>query len=171
MLVWISMKVKLKPKICYMAGLSTLPIERNAVGVETSFKEIEEQFIELALNVFHIEPSKIVIEEKENKCLVYFYHSRIARQLAEIRDREDRIFRVPSELSRSYVAGIFDSRGRRSAGGITIRALSPKDDVMLANLGIHTRNGSIMNISALLSFIEEYSLLLRHYPRIWQAWK
>ena len=156
------MKAKLKPSICYIAGLSKKDSEKNAVAVETGSEEIELRFVEAAIKEFKIEPTKVVIEEKKDgRRKVYFYHSRIARQLAEIRSREEKLFRVPNEFSCNYLAGMFDSTGGFSKTGVHLNILTPQDEVMLANLGIHTRNGRISNISTFVALIGRYSYLLK----------
>ena len=157
------MKGKLKPSTCYMAGLTRGEGERSSVGIETSMGDVEERFVKSALKDFKIEPNKILIEEKDGLRHVHFYHSRVARQLSELREREDKIFKAQNELSKSYVAGMLDSSGRLSTSGIAIKGLKPIDEVMLANLGIHTRNGRIMNISTLLAFVHGVSLFAKHY--------
>lgn len=157
------MKARLNPNECYMAGLTRIEGERNAVQIETSMDEVEERFVKLALKEFKIEPNRILIEEEAGLRRIYFYHSQVARELGRIRAREDKIFKAPNDLSKSYVAGIIDSSGRISNSGISIRGLKPIDEVMLANLGIHTRNGRIMNISTLLSFVSGLSLFTKQY--------
>ncbi len=156
------MKAKLKPSICYIAGLSRRYSEKNAVGIETRNSELELRFIEMAIKEFKVEPTKIIIEEKEDgKRKVYFYHSRVARQLAEIRQREDKLFRIPNEFSSNYIAGMLDSMGRFSKNGIYFDGLTPQDEVMLANLGVHTRYGRVSNISTLIGLAMKQSLILK----------
>jgi hypothetical protein len=155
------MKARLKPGICYMSGLSRRRSEKNMICIVTGIDGIELRFIEIAVNEFKIDPKKVVIEEQEDRRRkVYFYHSRIARQLVEIQSREDRLFRTPNELSSSYVAGIVDSSGRFSKNGIYIDNLTPQDEVMLANLGIHTRDARVSNISALAFLVKGKSIML-----------
>lgn len=154
------MKAKLRPGICYIAGLSRRMSEKNMVCVLTGIDGIELRFIEIAVKELMVDPKKVVIDEQEDgRRKVYFYHSRIARQLAEIQSREDRLFRTPNEFSSSYVAGMADSSGRFSKSGIYIDNLTPQDEVMLANLGVHTRNSRISNISALLKLLKGKSVL------------
>lgn len=155
------MKARLRPGTCYMAGLTRREAERNAVGIATGLEELEQRFIEIAIKEFKIEPNKIIIEELGSIRRIYFYHSRVARQLAEIRSREDKLFKVRNEFSMSYVAGILDAAGRFSKQGIYIDQLTPQDEVMLANLGIHTRNGRVSNISSLIELTKRYSTLIK----------
>ncbi len=155
-----AMKAKLKPGTCYMAGLTARPAQRNEVGVETGNAEIEQRFIAMAMDLFKIAPNRILIEERLSRRHVYFYHSRVAKQLAEIRSREERLFRSRDSLSGNYVAGLFDARGRFSKQGIYLDGISPQDEVMLANLGIQTRSGRVSNISSLAALAGAYSVTL-----------
>ena len=155
------MKAKLSLNTCYMAGLARRRSEKNMICIVTGMDAIELRFVEIAVKELGIDPKKVVIEEQEDrKRKVYFYHSRVARQLAEIQSREDRLFRSPNEFSRNYLSGMVDSIGRFSKGGIYMDGLTPQDEVMLANLGIHTRNGRVSNISALIELAKRHSVLL-----------
>ncbi len=156
------MKAKLKPNICYIAGLTRRALDKNAVGIETGIGEIAQRFAEIAVKELKVLPSKILVEERDGRRLVYFYHSRVARQLEEIRSREDKLFKAPTEFSINYLAGIVDASGRFSKQGIYIDGLTPQDEVMLANLGIHTRNGRVSNISTLLELVKGKSVIVRN---------
>ena len=81
--------------------------------------------------------------------------------LAEIRQREDKLFRIPNEFSSNYIAGMLDSMGRFSKNGIYFDGLTPQDEVMLANLGVHTRYGRVSNISTLIGLAMKQSLILK----------
>ncbi|MEM3839469.1 MAG: hypothetical protein QXF01_02745 [Candidatus Micrarchaeaceae archaeon] len=155
------MKIKLSPDICYMAGLTRNRMDRNAVGIITGIKEIAERFAGIANKEFGIEPKKIIESESKGIRKIYFYHSRVSKRLGEIRSKEDRLFRAPNEAALSYLAGIIDSSARFSSNGIYIEALTPQDEVFLANLGIHTRNGRVSNISMLVKLAKPYSTVLK----------
>jgi hypothetical protein len=155
------MKAKLTPSICYMAGLlSKSKNERNAVGIRTGLEELEKKFIEIAMKEFEIEPNRILIEEVDGKRHIYFFHSRVAKRLNEIIGKEDKVFKVKNTFSSNYLAGMFDAAGGFGKESMYIRDLKPVDEVMLANLGIHTRGGNIMNISSFVSSIKGHSVLL-----------
>jgi hypothetical protein len=154
------MKIKLTPEICYIAGLNAPFKEKNAVGVETNIKEIETHFAELAMKLFEVDPTRIMVTEEEGRHSIYFYNSRIAKRLAEIRSKADKLFRSQNDLSRNYLAGMFDSMGRISgSGGVFMNGLQPVDEVFLANMGIHTKGGRIINISSLIALISGTSVL------------
>lgn len=154
------MKIKLTPDICYIAGLNAPFKEKNAVGIETNTKELEERFAELAIKLFEVDPTRILVAENGGKHSIYFYNSRIAKRLAEIRSKADKLFRSQNDLSRNYLAGMFDSMGRIScSGGVFMNGLQPVDEVFLANMGIHTKSGRIINISSLITLISGTSVL------------
>ncbi len=155
------MKLKLTPDVCYVAGLlSQSKEERTAVGIVTGKGEIEQRFISIALKEFEIKPEKIVIKEDGPNRHVYFYHSRIAKQLREIIDRENYIFKAKNDFAKSYLAGIFDAAGHVHKEGLKIKGLRPKDELMLSNLGIHSNRGRILNPSILLAFIRGRSIII-----------
>lgn len=156
------MELKLTPGICYLAGLygKSKARARNAVGIDTTVKEIEQRFVEIALKELGIEPSRIIIEEKGHYRHVFFYHSRVAKYLERTVRRESIIFKRKNEPSSNYVAGLFDAAGHISHGEVSINGLTRSDELMLENLGVHTNNGRVMNLSALLSLIRGASSLL-----------
>ena len=152
-----SMKTMLKPKICYMVGLFSKSLgENNAIGIRTNLKDVEERFIEIAVKELSIEPSKILFRDRD----VFFYHSRIYKQFLDIVKREARIFRTENELSKSYVAGLFDGAGSIKRSGVYIKGMNPSDELMLEELGIHTNGGRVLNISKFFMLINGYSILL-----------
>lgn len=156
------MKTKLTPAICYMAGLQSKGREeRSAVGVSTGLEGIEQKFIEIAIKELKIQPNRIIIEEMGGGMRhVFFYHSRICKQLKDICDSSDKIFRHKNELSKAYVAGMFDAAGHKDARGLYIKKINPKDAVMLQNLEVYTKGNRIMNISSFIELIKDFSLLL-----------
>lgn len=156
------MKHKITPGVCYMAGLlsKSKQWEKNSVGIQTSIVEIELRFIEIALKELEIEPSKIMMEESEGHKRIYFYHSRVSKQLRDICAREVHIFKKPDKLSSSYVAGMFDAAGHIRNGTVTMSPMTPSDTIMLGNLGIHTRGKTIANASRLVLLIKGQSVML-----------
>lgn len=154
------MKVKLTPELCYLAGLVGKGREEGgAVGIKTRNDEITERFVKLALEL-GIDTKKVLIEEREGLRHVYFYHSKLAKQLREIRDKETVLFKYRNLLAANYVAGIFDANGHFRGNRITLNGLNPKDNLMLQNLGIHTTGRVVLNIKNFISLINEYSVLL-----------
>ncbi len=152
------MKAKLTKELCYIAGLSRLSSsEKSMVGVKSNLEEIVHRFIESAIKL-GVEPKKIIIESnKEAK----FYHSRIASSIREIRENEVKIFRHVNDHSRSFVAGIFDSRGEIGKT-LKISKLKPSEAVMLNNLGIYTKNEKIANAHEFIMLIKGFSVRIEH---------
>ena len=106
------MKIKLSPNAYYIAGLMSKTIEENnAIGIKTGMRELEERFVEIALNDFKIDSKKILVEEGERHVHVYFYHSQIAKQLKAVIKSSPKIFTKRDIKSASYIAGIFDAAG------------------------------------------------------------
>ncbi len=153
---------KLTPNICYMAGLfsKAQKREKNYVSVSTTMPELQQKFVEIAVKDFGILPTRIILG-RDSQSSAGFYHSRVAKQLQDIVNRETYVFKTANELSSSYVAGMFDISGHyRSA--VEIRHINPKDAFMLEGLGVHTRGDRIMNISRFIELIAGRSIMLRH---------
>lgn len=155
------MKAKLTAHVCYIAGLYSKgpKREKNFVSVNTGVEELKQLFIEIAVKELGVLPSKVLFGHESDKS-VGFYHSRIAKQLLDIANRENYIFKITNELSSSYVAGMFDASGHFSAGGLEIRHVTPKDAMMLENLGIHTKGDKILNIGRFMELIKGRSIIL-----------
>lgn len=154
-------QAKLTPNVCYMAGLfSKAPRrEKNFVSINTGIEELQQRFAEIAVKDLKIEPSRIVLG-RDGSLGIGFYHSRVAKRLNDIISREVYIFRKESELSRNYVAGMFDISGHFTKSSVEIRHVRPDDALMLENLGVHTRGDSITTITRFVSLIKGPSLLL-----------
>ncbi|HUB92430.1 MAG TPA: hypothetical protein VL945_00555, partial [Candidatus Saccharimonadales bacterium] len=152
----------LNPAICYMAGLQSKGNEeRSAVGVSTGLESIEQKFIEIAVKDLGIEPNRIIIEEIGGGMRhVFFYHSRICRQLKDICEKSDKMFRRRNELSSAYVAGMFDAAGHKDSQGLYMKKIGPKDAVLLQNLEVYTKGNRIMNMTSFMKLIAGFSLLL-----------
>lgn len=151
------MKAKLSKELCYLAGLSKLSEEeKSLVSVKSEISEIVERFVEFGIRL-GVKPNKIIIGGSEAK----FYHSKIAREIRHIRDNELKLFRKRNEFSASFVAGIFDARGKVSKS-MEIASLKPSEAVMLENLGIHVIDTRIANIKDFIMFIKGFSLRIEH---------
>ncbi len=155
------MKTVLTPGICYMAGVYSKgpKREKNFVSLNTGMEYMQQRFAEIAVKELHIEPSKIIVA-RDSSMSIGFYHSRVAKQLQNISNREAYLFKKSNELSKSYVAGMFDASGHFRPDSIEIRHITPSDALMLENLGVHTKGDKIMNISKFIVLIEGFSLLL-----------
>ncbi len=158
-----AMRTKLTKGICYMAGLQkNARGEPSKVGVATSINEIEEKFLEISIKELLIQPNRVIMEERDGVRHVYFYHTKISRMLRQIAEKETKIFLRANELSKSYVAGMFDAAGHISSSRVYIKGLNAKDELMLQQLGVYTRNGSMRNIADFLTLIRGFSILLEH---------
>ncbi len=156
------MKKKLTPALCYMAGLQSKGNEeRSAVGISTGLESVEQKFIEIAVKDLEIEPNRIIIREIGGGMRhVFFYHSRICRQLKEISGKSEKVFKRRNELGAAYVAGMFDAAGHKDSGGLYINKIEPRDAVLLQNLEIYTKGNRIMNMTSFIALIKEFSLVL-----------
>lgn len=155
------MKVKLTPLVCYMAGLySKSPRrEKSLVCVSTGIEELRDRFIEIAVNELGIDPRRMIIDREDLSA--GFYHSRVSKQLAGIVARETYVFKTVNDLSRNYLAGMFDISGHVTARGVEIRHVSARDALMLENLGVHTRGDAVLNISAFIGLVKGCSIVAR----------
>ena len=155
------MKAKLTPSICYMAGLYSKASkkQKNFVSITTSIDALQERFVEIAVKDLEIEPNKILLGQVSEKS-AGFYHSRVAKHLLDIANRETYLFKTANELARNYLAGIFDASGHISQTGVEIRHITPKDAMMLENLGIHSKGDRILNIGRFIALIDGSSIIL-----------
>ena len=142
-----------------MAGLysKSSRAKKNLVCIDTGIDELKDRFVEIALKELGIDPSKIILDREGISA--GFYHSRVAKQLANIVSREIYVFKTANGFSRNYVAGMFDISGHIKDGRVQIRHVTPKDAIMLDNLGVHTRGDSIMNIGAFIGLIKGVSIM------------
>lgn len=155
------MTTKLSPEFCYLAGIvgKTGQEEKSMVGINTTIDAIIENFVEVALKM-GVDSKKIMIEDLDGVKHVYFFHSKIAKQIRELVEKETKVFKYKNEFSSSYLAGMYDASGKTRNGKMGISRMTRSDELMLQNLGIHTKGSSIMNIKYFLDFIKEYSILL-----------
>ena len=144
-----------------MAGLmDKVTGEKSEVGITTNFEEVEQRFLEIAVNKLGIEPNRIVIEEKEaGRRRILFYHSRVARSLRDINENANRIFIRRNELSGAYVAGLFDAMGHANRNGIYMGRMDPRTALLLEKLGIHTRENRITGVSSFMELVKGQSIL------------
>ncbi len=150
------MKIRLNKAICYFAGMqSKWRGEDNSLGICSSNAELVQKFVEIAIKEFGEEAEKIKVSDN----CAYFYNSRLSKQIKKVIDKRAKLFREPSENALSYIAGMLDSSGKLTEKGIYIK-LDHTDELMLENLGIHTKQGYVMNLSKFIMLIKPYSLLL-----------
>ncbi len=155
------MKIKLTPTLCYLAGIqSRFKEENGAVGIITSIDAIEQHFIEICLKKLKLEPNKLLIESDGNTRHIFFYHSKLNKQLKQISENQTKLFRFPTYEARSYIAGIFDGSGYVKDGHIFIQKVSRGDEVLLENLTVHMKGTRVMSINTFISIINGYSVLL-----------
>ena len=154
------MKVKLTPSLCYLAGIqSRFKEENGAVGIKTGLNEVEQRFIELLINEFKIPSNKILINEQNNSRHIFFYHSKLNKQIAYIKTNQNKLFRLPTLECRNYLAGIFDGSGHIKENVLFIGKLSRADEVLLETLGIHIEGNRVLSPKVLLSLIKNISVL------------
>ncbi len=161
------MKTKLKPYICYIAGMQSMSSEaHSAVGIRTSISEIEGRFVELCLKDLGVDPKRIIVEDERVARHIYFYHSGICRRIRKVVDDSNKMFKYRNIFSSSYVAGMFDAAGRMDKKGISIRGLGHKEELVLEQLGIHTKGGFILNPGSFITLVRGFSVLLEltHLP-------
>ncbi|MDE1870437.1 MAG: hypothetical protein KGH71_05675 [Candidatus Micrarchaeota archaeon] len=156
------MPTKLTPELCYLAGIvsKTRQGERSMVGINTTIDDVVENFVEVALKL-GVDAKKIIIEDVDGVKHVYFFHSKLAKQIREIVEKQTRIFKYKNEFSSSYLAGMFDASGKVSKGKLLLSGMSAADQMVMENLGIHTRQNSITNIQAFLGMIKGRSVIFR----------
>lgn len=159
------MEAKLTPNICYMAGLFSKgpKSQKNFVSINSSIQELRDRFVEIAVNNLGVMPNKIIFGSNSDVKSVGFFHSRVAKRLIDIAKREVYVFKADNELSRSYIAGMFDASGHFGPRAIEIRHINANDAIMLQNLGIHSRGDKILNISRLMELIMGRSLVLSKF--------
>jgi hypothetical protein len=155
-----AMKVKLTPELCYLAGLqSRSNSERNAIGISTNNKKLEEHFIDIALNSLGIEPNHLLIEKTDGRYRAFFYHSKLGGQLHKISESCSILFRFPNANSRSYMAGILDMAGRVSGKSLYIDGITVQEALMLQHFGVHMSGNRIKDISRLIALANGFSIM------------
>jgi len=156
------MPTKLTPELCYMAGIvsKTRQAEKSMVGINTTIDDVVENFVEVALKM-GIDTKKIMIEDVDGVKHVYFFHSKLAKQIREIVEKQTKIFKYNNEFSASFLAGMFDSSGKISRGKLLLSGMSAADQMVLENLGVHTHMNAIMNIKAFLEIIKGKSIIFK----------
>lgn len=155
------MKIKLTPTLCYLAGIqSRFNEESGAVGIKTNIDAIEQHFISICLKELGIEPNRILINEDGGIRHIFFYHSKLKRQLKQIMDNQNKLFRLPTNETRSYIAGIFDGSGYTKDGYLFIHKISRSDELLLESLTVHIKGTKILSIKTFLSIIKGYSILV-----------
>ena len=154
------MKTKLNKELCYMAGLTREEHGRNAIGIVTSFQKLESRFIDTCTKVFGIDLNRIHVDRVRDFQHIFFYDSRLWKELENIRKRQVFIFKRQDELAASFIAGMFDSSGHFAKGEMIIKNLTRNDIFMLNNLGIKTRGKEIASKKTLFMLIRKFSSLL-----------
>ncbi|MGC8694237.1 MAG: hypothetical protein ACP5RI_01295 [Candidatus Micrarchaeia archaeon] len=137
-------------------------VKDPVIGVESSNELLIENFIEIAVSEFKIEPNKIIIEdEKEDNYRyqrVYFYNSKLKKLLIKELEKKDRIFKYRNDYSSNYLKGIYDSKGSQNKKGIFIEGLKIDDAAIMERLNFHTleqaNKSYILNKEEFLKFIK-----------------
>ena len=71
----------------------------------------------------------------------------------------NKIFRLPTPNSKSYVAGIFDAAGHVSGKSIYINGITVNEAVMLQQLGVHTSGERIRDVRNFLDLVRGFSVI------------
>ena len=151
-----AMKQKLGREIYYIAGMQRAwKGSKHSVGICSSSEEIKQRFAEIAIKALGVKSEKIIVE---GNC-IFFYHSRIEKQLQRIIRNRTKIFSKPGESAYSYIAGIVDATGKITRNSIRL-SLDTGDELVLERMGIHTKQGYVLNLSNFFMLIKPYSLLL-----------
>lgn len=153
-------KFELTESLCYMAGLySKSPKkEKNHVVLNTGIESLRDRFVEIAVKDLGVDPMKIKLEEEGLGAS--FYHSRVAKNLANIVSRETYIFKTNNAFARNYLAGMFDVGGHFRDGSLTISHILAPDAIMLENLGIHSKNDRILNGTKFIELVKGISIVM-----------
>ena len=155
------MKAKLTQNICYMAGLygKGPKSQKNFVSINSGISELRDRFVEIAVKDLGVLPNKIIFGSGTEKNTVGFFHSRVAKRLADLIKREVYVFKTDNELARGYLSGMFDAAGHIGQGSIEIRHINSNDAIMLQNLGVHSRGDKILNIKRFLGLVNDMSII------------
>ncbi|MGC8479352.1 MAG: hypothetical protein ACP5M9_01645 [Candidatus Micrarchaeia archaeon] len=155
------MKIKLTNELCYLSGLvSRFREDNNAIGIKTNRRSMEENFISLVLKFFKIPPNKLVIEENDDGSRhIFFYHSKINREIKYVLKNKVKLFKFPTPQSRSYLGGLFDASGHFNDNIFSINALSLQDKMIFENLGVHLSGSKILSQRTFYSLIKGFSVL------------
>jgi hypothetical protein len=156
------MRFKLTSELCYFAGLADRvhSHERSRIEFTTSYDELAEKFVECAIKL-GVSTRKMIIEEEDTKKHIYFYHSKLARIIQEVLDQRQFLPKKGKELAASFAAGMFDSSGHSLKGGIYLKNIEKKDELMLELMGVHTQNGYVLNARDFLGIIGGRSFLAK----------
>ena len=156
-----SKKLSMSPDMSYMLGICTLGKEEPSVSVSSPNYEVIERFARIALDTLGMDPRKIMISEEMNSKKALFYNSIAKKLMAKAMGERERIFKYKNEYSGSYLAGLFDARGKGSSKGIWCGTRDMVDIIVLERLGFMVnRDGKVRNANDYLAFIKPYSASL-----------
>ncbi len=153
------MRPELSDEMCYLAGVSYQGKEKSEVCLKTNNDAIAERFVSCAVKL-GAKPDKIMIDKNDSIIDVHFYHSKIARQIALIRDKQTYIFRYFNSYSSNYFGGIFDSRGFSTEKGIEINKLSLKERIILESFGLRINGKHILSAAKFIAMFSTCSMRL-----------
>ncbi len=154
------MRFKLTKELCYLAGLAgrTRESEKSGIGIITQSDDIGDRFLKESFKL-GVDPRKIIIEESGSFKHIHYYHSKIARMIAEIMKTRAGLPKKGRDYAIAFLAGAFDGNGHINRGSITIRKMERSDDLLLELMDVHTVNSKILNIKKFISLIKEQSIL------------
>ncbi len=155
------MRFKLTTELCYFAGLAKGNREIDSrIGFKTTYDQLAELFVQRAI-ALGVQPTKMMIEQQENYTHVYFYHSKLSRQIREVLEMRESLSKRGIDKAVSYAAGLFDSSGHAYAGKVYIRRMDKRDELLLEFIGVHTRGGRVINPRSFLELISGMSFLAK----------
>ena len=152
----------MSPDMSYMLGICSFGKDEPSIKVISRSEEVIERFIRIAISELGIEPQKIVVGEEEGLHSAMFYHSTAKRLMKRALEEREHIFKYKNDYAGSYLAGLFDARGKGSTKGIISGVRDMTDIIIMTRLGFRVaRSGKVQNANDYLTFIRPYSVTLK----------
>lgn len=120
------MKIKLTPKLAYVAGAWKHRRTKEGIGVAGS-EEFAQSFAAALIDSGICSPDKIVAEDRK----VFTYHTAYRAYLEDLLARQTDVFKHMNEFSASFYAGMYDSVGGEKAGRLFFAKADNSDEIAL----------------------------------------
>lgn len=159
-----SKKLALSPDVSYMLGIYSCNRRREGISLVTKNNNLLERFVQIAVNVLDVDPTKIMIREEEGTFSALIYNSKLKKLFEDSLERREIIFKYVNDYSANYFAAIFDCRGGYNEQGLYIMGMDRLDNRVLEKLGFYTKGSLrtyILNTKKFVSFIGDYSLRIK----------
>ncbi|MDE1868692.1 MAG: hypothetical protein KGH60_01870 [Candidatus Micrarchaeota archaeon] len=159
-----SKKLAMSPDVSYMLGVYSCNRRREGISLVTKNNDLLERFVQLAVNVLDVDPTKIMITEIEGTFSALIYNSKLKKLFEDSLGRREIIFKYANDYSANYFSAIFDCRGGYNEQGIYIMRMDRLDNRVLERLGFHTRGSLrtyVLNTKEFSGFIGKYSLRMK----------